>query len=236
MSASYPEALPVRYGAYEPPQHRYRETGREHLVDYLATEYSSPRKLHFVVWYPQRPVLHLTLSLGAGPVHAGWTAQRITLDMEAAVLQQPGWSTAVQRTWRQLAHAVDAFYADARILRNQRPGGARATDLRVIDQHPVCSWFWAGIPSDGGVAVALGEPYLSLWPDFRAAGERDGELVFLSSQDWTQRANVFEPIGGVPSELRTQSPAYATEPNAFGPNLNRAYPPVWPFGPPQAIR
>ena len=135
-------------------------------------------------------------------------------------------ATGLERTWRELAHAVGAFYADARILRNQRPGGARASELQPIELHPVCSWFWAGIPDDGGAAVALGEPYLSLWPGFRSAGEREGALVFLSADDWTQRQNVLETIGGVPRDLAAQSPAY----DAFGPNRNRVYPPVWPFG------
>jgi len=236
LESDLPEALPVRYGPYEPPPHRFRESGRDHLVNYLATEYESPRNPRVVVWYPQRPVLHLFLDVGNGPGHAGWTAQRITLDVEAEALRQPGWATALQRTWRRVAHAVGAFYADARVLRNQRPHGVRAVDLQQMDRHPVCSWFWAGIPSDGGVAVALGEPYLSLWPAFHAAGERDGNLVLLSSRDWLQPANVFEGIGGVPNGLAMQSPAYATEPNTFGPNLHRVYPPIWPFGPTHAAR
>ncbi len=234
LERELPEALPVRYGPYEPPPHRFRESGRDHLINHLVTEYNNPRNLHFVVWYPQRPVLSLDLSLDFGPAPFGWTAQRITLDVEAEVLRQPGWATALQRTWRRLAHAVGVFYADARILRNQRPNGVRATDLRQMDHHPVCASFWAGIPSDGGVAVALGEPYASLWPDFVANGERDGELVFLARQDWAQRANVFEACGGVPNDLRMQSPAYATEPDMFGPNLNHVYPALWPFGPTHA--
>lgn len=227
------EALPVRYGQYEPPAYRLRECGRDHLVDFLAKEHADPT-LASVVWYPKRPVLHVHLAIGAGPSLQGWRAHRITMDVEAGVLHQPGWATILQHLWRQIAHLSHAFYADVRILKNQRPGGSTVDQLREADQHPVCSWFWAGIPRDGGVAVALGEPYRSLWSNFEAAGQPDGDLVILSGQDWTRHENVFDRIGGVPEGLAMQSQAYITQ--GWGPNSHRVYPRLWPFGPTHSHR
>ena len=220
-----PEALPVRYGRYEPPSHRLRECGRDHLVDFLIDEH---RDGGIVVWYPARPILHLHLSLGSGASCQGWRAQRITMDVEAAVLKQPGWATTLQRLWRQVAHLCQIYYADVRIMRNQRVGGSTLHELREADRHPVCSWWWAGIPADGGVAVALGEPYRSLWPEFVAAGDPDGELSVLSGVGWLECENVFDRVGGVPDALAAQSPAYLKD--GWGPNLDRVYPRVWPFG------
>jgi len=228
LERELPEALPVRYGLYEPPPYRLRELGREHLVNFLAQECANPSKLGFAVWYPQRPVLHVHLLLGAGPSRHGWRSHRITIGVEAALLGQPGWATALQRIWRNIAHLTRTFYADVRTLRNQRPGGSNYRQELAADHHPVCSWFWAGIPRDGGIAVALGEPYLALWPEFEAAGERDRDIVFVAQSDWTTQQNVFDGVGGVPEGLAMQASGYA--PGSFGPNPNPVYPPIWPFG------
>lgn len=233
LERQLPEALPVRYGTHEPPQHRFRECGRDHFVDFLDNEHRD-RNVRIVVWYPKRPILHLGLSVGSGASWQGWQSQRITMDVEAAVLEQPGWATTLQRLWRQVAHLCHAFYSDVRILRNHRLGGSTADQIRDAEHHPVCSWWWAGIPSNGGVAVALGEPYRSLWTEFRTAGESDGELTVLSGLDWTRHENVFDKIGGVPDGLVVQSPAYLTD--GLGPNLDRVYPRIWPFGPTHSRR
>lgn len=228
LERELPEALPVRYGQYEPPPYRLRELGRDHLIDFLEQEYVDPSRLGFAIWYPQRPVLDVSLSLGAGPSRHGWRSHRVTIGVEAALLRQPGWATALQRIWRNIARLTRAFYADVRTLRNQRPGGGTYGQMLAADHHPVCSCFWAGIPTDGGNAVALGEPYLSLWPEFEAAGERDRDVVFLSQSAWTTQQNVSDLVGGVPEGLAMQSSGYA--PEGLGPNFNRVYPPIWPFG------
>ena len=36
LEAELPEGLPKRYGSFEPPQHVYAETGREHLIQFLT--------------------------------------------------------------------------------------------------------------------------------------------------------------------------------------------------------
>ena len=225
LEKSVPEALPVRYGQYEPPSFRYSETGRQHLVDFLAEEYLNPRSLGFVVWYPKRPALHVALSIGVGKSPAGWRCHRLTLTLEASVLEQGGWSNALQQLWRRMAQTVHAFYADVRILRRYRPGGGTIDEFLDAERHPVCGPFWAGIPGDGACAVALGQPYLSLWPEFDAVAEHEGEVGFLSQRSWLDQESVFIRVGRVPERLAQQSPGY----DGLGPNRNRAYPSEWPF-------
>ena len=123
------EALPVRYGEYEPPSFRYSETGRKHLVDFLAKECLKPRSLGFVVWCPKRPVLNVGLSIGVGKSPAGWRCHRLTLTLEASVLEQAGWPNALEELWRRLAQTVHAFYADVRILRRYRVGAATVAEF-----------------------------------------------------------------------------------------------------------
>ena len=220
------EALPVRYGEYEPPSFRYSETGRQHLVDFLANEYLNQRRLGFVVWYPKRPVLSVGVSIGVGKIPAGWRCHRLTLTLEASVLEQAGWPNALSELWRRLAQTVHAFYADVRVLRRYRVGAATIAEVLDAERHPVCGPFWAGIPREGTCAVALGQPYLSLWPEFEAVAEREGDIGFLSQPSWMEPETVFARSGPVPERLAQQSPGYDELGN---PSRNRAYPSEWPF-------
>jgi hypothetical protein len=63
-----PEAMPKRYGEYEPPQHVYAKTGKEHLLQFLDEPH-----LGFV-WYPHRPVtsVHLALAKTVGATYMGF--------------------------------------------------------------------------------------------------------------------------------------------------------------------
>jgi hypothetical protein len=219
------EALPVRYGEYEPPSFRYSETGREHLVDFLANEYLKPRSLGLAVWYPKRPVLDVGLSIGVGKTPAGWRCHRLTLTIDASVLEQAGWQTALHGLWRRLTETVHAFYADVRILRRHRVGSATIDEFLDAERHPVCGPFWAGIPREGACAVALGEPYLSLWPEFAAVAEHEGDVGFLSHPSWMDQESVLARSGPVPERLAQQSPGY----DGLGPNGSRVYPSEWPF-------
>jgi hypothetical protein len=102
-------------------------------------------------------------------------------------------------------------------------------EILAADRHPVCGRFWAGIPREGGHAVALGQPYLALWPEFVAGGEHDDGIVFMCGDDWRDPTeNVFHRVGSVPDGLATQCSGYAD--GQLGPNPSRVYPPVWPFG------
>ena len=219
------EALPVRYGQFEPPSFRYSETGRQHLIGFLAEEFLKPGSLGFVVWYAKRPVLNVGLSVGVGKSPAGWRCHRLALTLEASVLEQGGWSNALQQLWRRMAQTVHAFYADVRILRRYRAGGGTVGELLDAERHPVCGPFWTGIPGDGACAVALGQPYLSRWPEFDAVAEHEGGIGFLSQPSWVDQESVFARVGRVPERLAQQSPGY----DGLGPNRNPTYPSEWPF-------
>jgi hypothetical protein len=75
-------------------------------------------------------------------------------------------------------------------------------------------------------AIALGEPYLSLWPEFDTVAEREGDIGFLSQQSWTDQENVFVRSGPVPERLAQQSPGYDDLGN---PNRSPVYPSEWPL-------
>lgn len=224
LAAALPEALPRRYGLYEPPQHLYAETGREHFVAFLAEH---ARGLG-IVWYPHPPVADVTLHIPdqIGGSRLGYRSGRFEITIDAQALAQPGWSIAVQQAWRRISHLVRPFYGDVRTFRGWLRGRGRYWGTTGTEQHPVCAWWWAGVPHGPVHAAVVGEPYLSLWGSFRNAAEYDRDLAFVSTTDWTQANNAFQLTGEPPVEIAQNTPEFGN------PNAARIYPSVWPFGPP----
>ena len=236
-----PECLPKRYGLYEPPQHLYAKTGREHLLRFLD------ESLHDMkVWYPHRPVVSVFLNLPS-PVGAhklGFRMNHVRNDVEKSALLEPGWATNLQRFWRQVSALVCPIYGDVRILGNYKWMGATVAGGQ---QHAVKSWWWAGIPERLGSAVVLGEAYQALWPPFVATSVLVDGLAFSSLEDWTSGIDLVE-MAGHPPQQQTQIPErfggvmsaeqfreYQAEAARVGAqNIRRVYPQGWPFGEPFA--
>ena len=206
-----PDALPRRYGTFEPPEHRLSETGEAHLVKFLATE----GKAFMPVLFPHRPVtdfsIHLPDQYGQSIKWGGFRANTISIQILAAALRQPGWERQIRHFWQQMCEFLQPFYGDVRHMAGVQP-------------HPVRAWFWRGFPRTCGVAAVVGHPYLNLWPqgeDIRKAG---GSLAYLSSQSWSEGADVFAAMGGIPADLVNPNDNY------WGTEL---YPSAWPFDLPE---
>jgi hypothetical protein len=233
-----PEALPKRYGLYEPPQHRYIETGKDHFLRFLD------ENLHDqVVWYPHRPVVGVDISLPnpVGPNKLGFRTNHLSIDLEKVALSQPGWATTVQRFWKEVSRLIRPIYGDVRVLGNYGWMGATVSSGQ---QHPVRSWWWAGIPHQLGRAVVIGETYQNLWPKLVANAEVIDGLAFASVGDWNTDADLADKIGEPPPEqvqlpqrfgsvmtIEEHREFMAAQKRGESPD-RRVYPPGWPFGAP----
>jgi hypothetical protein len=231
LESLLPEALPRRYGLYEPPQHLYCETGREHFLTLLDTHKDT------VVWYPHRPVL----SVG---VHSRWSGARnlkgfrahyVSVGIEAAVMAQPGWSEGLHRFWRAASGIIRPFYGDVRTLQGFIPAGATYAVDSKTDRHPIRAGWWAGIPPSLGHAAVLGEPYIPLWPAFTEAAEKWGNLFFLATPDWRAEHDVSHRIGTTPRAIRLRSPGWVMRlGGAKLANYRLKYPSSFPFRDPHS--
>lgn len=239
LERTLPEALPRRYGLYEPPQHLYAETGKDHFLRFLD------ENLHgIMVWYPHRPVVSVNLGMPSplGAHKLGFRTNYLRIDVEKDALLEPGWSTNLQRFWRQVSALICPIYGDVRILGKYQWMGATVS---AGEKHPVRGWFWAGIPEKLGDAVVLGDVYQKLWPTFVGAGTVIDGLAFASLEDWKVNGDLIEKVGQPPQEL-VQHPdrfwgvmdaevyrEYLAEIRRVGvDNLRRKYPAGWPFGEP----
>jgi hypothetical protein len=102
LARELPDALPKRYGLYEPPQYLYAETGQAHLLDFLDQHLTTG--LGLVIWYPRWPVvsfnLHLPKSAGGGP--RGFRSNYIQIEVDREVVTQAGWENQLRRFWVEL--------------------------------------------------------------------------------------------------------------------------------------
>jgi hypothetical protein len=221
-SGGWPEALPRRYGLYEPPQYVYADTGREHFASFLAQHVRE-----FVVWYPRRPFtfVGVTVHRTVGATRRGFRTHCLTVDVARVALAQPGWPRALRDFWLAVAALLPCFYGHVRTLRGaERHGGAYFPD----EDHPVVNGWWRGLPQGPAHAVVLGEPYLAQWDGFTRVATDAGALRWISADPWDRDADAMALAGGVPDDVAQRSPSRSPDGNV---NFEVVYPPVWPFGP-----
>jgi hypothetical protein len=218
-----PEAMPKRYGLWEPPQHKLEKTGRGHLEKFLG------ENLHdHVVWYPTRPVTSVSVScpkpLGASV--QGFRSNYVEIEFETAVLGQPGWLENLKGVFREMAGILRPIYGEVRDagmrVRMGATVGYDAQDALKQERLVTRSWFWRGVPPRFGHAVILGEEYQKLWPGFLKGAEVVDGLAFVIGEDWTKEEDLAKKVGSVPKEI-------ALLPGE-GMGVKQKYPKVWPFG------
>lgn len=194
LEKNLPEALPRRYGAYEPPPFKYEETGFDHLVDFLLAEKS-------IVAYTTKPVLGISLGLNetSGFVQQGtkrkYKSSYITLSLDADVLSQPDWQMHLPKIWTELSAAIQPFYGDVRVLKNYVSSKTTYYVDATTELHPVKAWWWKGIPQGARLAMVVGQPYRELYSGLAPVAEDKNGLLFLSADKWDDR---IDHIGCVP--------------------------------------
>lgn len=221
LAREFPEVLPKRYGLWEPPQYLFAETGREHLLAFLDEHL--PTGLP-IVWHPHRPVIHVHLGFPKSPggSPSGFRSNHLQIQVNHEALNQPGWEAQLRRFWLRMNRLIHPFYSEARTL----SGG--------IFPHPVRSWWWRGVPTQLGHAVALGESYQQLWPGFLARARIDDGLALASVEDWAREAMLENTVGNVPSSIAAKPFVWpeGMHPNNAPVNTPDSYPEQWPFEPP----
>lgn len=231
LECQLPEALPKRYGLFEPPQHLYSETGRDHFLNLLINNVSPG-----IVWYPNRPVVGVNqlCSNQWGMTNQGFKANYFQISLEHSILQQPGWSTEIRSFWRNASKIVRPFYGDVRTLNNfLRMGPTYAADIKT-DFHPVRGPWWKGIPRKLGQAAVIGNPYTKHYPEFMRIAELENGLAFLSNENWKYSNDIAKKIGGVPKNISQRRNPKRIKKRVGRMKMstiewNEDYPSTWPF-------
>jgi hypothetical protein len=206
-----PDALPKRYGEYEPPQFKLAEKGKEHLIGFLQKEG------YAAVLYPSRPFKYLFLTapnieqeareyfergLDKRKIHPDSIRARvqkeyrcgtIELQMLQNVFLQPDWNLAVKRLFIETAKLLQPFFAEI---------SACSEEKILRKQNFVRTWWWRGLPRNLGYAAILNDTYINQWAKFRKiATEIDDSLWMVDNFGQTEYINIMKKVGKVPRKI-----------------------------------
>lgn len=182
LDAILPEAMPRRYGSYEPPQFR---RDRDGLAPYIAGVLEPGA---FFFSYTTPPAYGLGTQLAGAP---GWErllngqecfkSRQIGFEIDAASLSAPGQMAHLKSVFLSLSALIRPFYAEVRPLHGFIPmRGTYGCDGRTED-HPIRGNFWRGIPAAPALARLVAAPYDGAGTEGwdRRAGQR-----FRIQEDW----------------------------------------------------
>jgi hypothetical protein len=156
IERTIPEALPRRYGVYEPLQEKF--SGIDEFATFLIENINDS-----IVWYPTKPVIHVNFSIPPviGPTKSGYRFGRFSIKIDSAVMPMTGWQTSIHRLFKNISQILNPFYGDIFII----DGYIRSRNGAWIDgktgEHPIVSWWWNGFPKKSGLGLVLGEPLLN---------------------------------------------------------------------------
>jgi hypothetical protein len=158
----FPQALPRRYGSFEPPQFKYSETGKEHLIRFLNDEHSP-------VIYCTKPITYIFLSdayiENQRFAREDYRCNKIEIELLKEAYLEPNWQFAIKRLFKEVGRLFKPFYAE------------------IIDEEEslVCSWWWKGIPEKKGNPIIIGEPYSTLLGKLPKENELETGLYYFES-------------------------------------------------------
>lgn len=170
-----PEALPRRFGEYEPLQGRYADSGG----DGFAAAWAGATSLLFFSGAGPCVGGHLSAGPGARFADRFWS---MSLTFLADALNDPGWRDAFRRIFASLADSLPAFYATAQMTRDHIWSGRslRADGKTEQSISPVrYREGWMGLPPVPAWWTWFGWPFrdfVAALPDRRLTATTSGVL------------------------------------------------------------
>lgn len=225
IEKNIPEALPRRYGLYEPPKEKFT------TLDSFST-YLTENVKESVVWYPTKPVDYVSLGVPEfiGPMKIGYRFGHFSISIDAAVLAMPGWKTAIRRLFKKISEITCPFYGDIYILENHIRSRTVSYSDDQTEKHPITSWWWNGIPRKSGLALVVGDPilkYLNIRRDNISLN--NGCKLFIKDEKdkYDELYNEIE----IPEELYQPGMSQSNKFKVIG--FTGLYPKIWPFDGPK---
>ncbi|MEL6586428.1 MAG: hypothetical protein AAFQ50_07165 [Pseudomonadota bacterium] len=184
LTDCFPEVFPLRYGLWEPLQHRI-ERGQD-LAPLLRMFHDEGGLL----LKARAPFGHVGLSIPCEkrmaqfhpdhPTRRYLLVANIRFDLSTKVFTDPGLLTRVEDMFKRLCTELNVLHGE---IRREGAGGF--------------GWFWNGLPHGNRHMVCLGPTYQALWPEARAAGVPLGARHLLMTTD--RRGTAPPPV---PEALR----------------------------------
>lgn len=166
----WPEALPRRFGDYEPPQHRFDEEGLDGLLALARRDGS-------VFWTAARPSFGGSVSVQLDPevrAEKGWQhappvgpqVGAVSVGVDGRWLEDDGWRADLIDGFVAAADRTGCAYAQAEVTRNWGYGGGH-----LWADGKTETWYrqtigldgsWMGLPRNPAWLAWFGSPYRHL--------------------------------------------------------------------------
>ena len=211
------EALPRRYGEYEPPSEKFSDIRSFH--DYLLKHKCD------IVWYPTKPVdyVHLGIPDFIGPMRYGYRFGTFSISIDAKVLSMPGWKTSIIRLFRDVCSILNPFYGDIYILKNNIGSNSVSYSNDTTERHPILSWWWNGIPRKLGCGLVIGNPLHNFVnvknPDY----ELDNDCKIIVDAEFNELSV---------NQVNVNKDIYQPKQTSRISGDKKHYPKIWPFDDP----
>jgi hypothetical protein len=163
-----PEALPRRFGPYEPLKFRLDRDGPECFI----LEAKSDQSLHFK---GAQPVLDGSITVDDR------RGTKVSLSILAPSLDDPAWRDAVRALFMEVSEQLDCFFASAQVVRNLTWSGRQI--WHGIETETTYSLMsregWMGLPPHPVWWAYLGPQYSPLIDPNGTGVSRRGDAAFI---------------------------------------------------------
>jgi len=229
-----PEALPKRYGDYEPPQFKLINQGFDHFCKFL---HKSILDGESIIWYPSKPVLSITMAAGSSNNRLGVTFPYFEIEFDARILRDQSWSSLIQKLWRTISHKLNPFYGEVRFLKNAIASRTTYWCDSLTEDSPTRRGHWMGLPQVLGPAIVVGPEYEKEWKEFSNFAMTEDNLSFVECDEWNEESTILDLIGPPPKNIAQKVIPKNRKLRSGGTTMhwNTEYPEFWPFGEPPTV-
>lgn len=226
IERTVPEALPRRYGVYEPPKEKFSDI--DEFASFLVENLNDS-----IVWYPTKPVVSVSLSVPPviGPTKMGYRFGHFSIEIDSAVLSMPGWRIIINRLFKNISQVLCPFYGDIRIINDYIRSRNGAWIDGKTEHHPIDGWWWNGLPHKSGLGLVLGNPLLDYVNMERECLLLKNGCKLILTEENDAADKLYEGIE-IPNEIL--QPKRMENPRVKVYGFTGLYPKLWPFKGPKS--
>ena len=187
-----PEALPRRYGTFEPLQHRL-EDGEEQF--HVVWREESDSGVGMMFWKANKPVRGgLLVRPSSQRLTHGLRGGSIRIDVDARVFNDPRWRDLAVTILDRVGFLATAFAARALVAKHW-PGGMPATEFDQLPPPMVGAGSWLGLPDHPAWMTWLPDAYTEAFDTsgYKGSIRRVGNGSIVVLADMPQRSEDLLP-------------------------------------------
>lgn len=193
IEATIPKALPRRYGGYEPMEFKLTDQGKEHFLSAWHND-------HMLLWRGTAPYQWVFHSFDAFKMHKNartariFVCSKLEFHISSKILNTKKALSDLLEFQKEASQLLDIFYSE------------------IIYGGNIDSIAWRGLPNSAPITACLGEPYLSLWPEFKERADKIGSNLY--ARNYMNEQPVLPPAELIAPDIPDENPLNSAPPLA----------------------